>query len=106
MNIINCSISNGVLTVTYGANSGIQKNAAIKVYGYDSGGQEISALARIYQDQAPATYTFAFNPASQSARTVTSSPTSLRYIIDSYKMVGSMYPLSYTISNIEYTGGS
>ena len=100
------SLSGSTLTVNYGANSGTEKFGAINVKGTDINGVEISKIAYLYQDQAPATYTFAFNPASQSARTVTSSPTSLRYTIDSYKMVGSMYPLTYTISSIEYTGGS
>ena len=83
MNITSYTLNNGTLTVVYGANSGTQKNGAINVRGTDTNGVVITELARLYQDQAPATYTFAFNPASQSARTVTVSPTSLRYTIDS-----------------------
>lgn len=106
MSITSHSISNGVLTVAYGANTGTEKNAAIKISGTDSGGVEHWVLARLYQNQAPATYTFAFNPTSQSSRSVSMSPTSLRYTIDSYKTVGTSYELGYDISNIEYTSGT
>lgn len=106
MNITSYTLNNGTLTVVYGANSGAQKNGAINIRGTDVNGVQLVEIARLYQNQAPATYTFAFNPASQSARTVAVSPTSLRYTIDSWKTVGSQYELSYSISEIEYTGGS
>lgn len=83
MSITNFTLSGNTLTVNYGANSGTEKFGAVTIKGTDINGVEISKIAYLYQDQAPATYTFAFNPASQSARTVTVSPTSLRYTIDS-----------------------
>lgn len=106
MSITSHSISNGTLTVAYAANTGAQKNAAIKISGTDTDGVEMWVLARLYQDQAPATYTFAFNPSGQSTKSISMSPTSVRYTIDSYKTIGSSYELGYDITNIEYTSGS
>lgn len=106
MSITSHSISNGTLTVAYDANTGAQKNAAIKISGIDSDGVEMWVLARLYQNQAPATYTFAFNPSGQSTKSISMSPTSVRYTIDSYKTIGSSYELGYDITNIEYTNGS
>lgn len=106
MSITSHTISNGTLTVVYGANTGAQKNAAISISGTDTDGDRQWVIARLYQDQAPATYTFAFNPAGQSSKSISSSPTSVRYTIDSYKTIGSSYELGYDITNIEYTNGS
>ena len=109
VSISSCTLSSDKRTVniTYGANTSTTnaKTSTITVSGDDMGGTARTGTATLSQSRrTPTTYTFEFNPSSQSAKSISVSPTSVRYTIDSYKSGESSATLGYDVDNISYTG--
>ena len=109
VSISSCTLSSDKRTVniTYGANTSTTnaKTSTITVSGDDMGGTARTGTATLSQARrTPTTYTFEFNPSSQSAKSISVSPTSVRYTIDSYKSGESSATLGYDVDDISYTG--
>lgn len=110
VNITSCTLSNDkrAITVIYGANSSTTtaKSSTITITGEDYGGTQRTATATITQTRQNApVYTFAFEPASQSAISVSRITNSVHYTITSLKTITSgSSTLGYTATITSKTG--